>query len=161
MSFLPKGIFAALIAFALFAGAASAELSGPREGWRIEKTGHGFVDLVKKLEAAVKANKMGLVTAASASAGAAGQGITIPGNRIVGVYRNDYARRMLEASIAAGIEAPIRFYVTENADKSATLSYKLPTTIFAPYFEEGGEPLRKLAGELDTIFAKIADEAVK
>jgi hypothetical protein len=37
----------------------------------------------------------------------------------------------------------------------------LPTTVFAPYFDEGGEPLRKLAGELDAVFAKIADEAVQ
>jgi uncharacterized protein (DUF302 family) len=104
---------------------------------------------------------MGLVTAASASAGAAGQNIIIPGNRVVGVYRNDFARRMLKASIAAGIEAPIRFYITENSDRTATLSYKLPSTVFAPYFAEGGEDLRKLAAELDQIFARIADEAAK
>lgn len=161
MRFLPRTLFAVLLASAFIASPASAELSDSREGWRIEKTAHGFADLVKRLEEAVKANKMGLVTAASASAGAANQDITIPGNRIVGVYRNDFARRMLEASIAAGIEAPIRFYITENADKTATLSYKLPTTAFAPYFDEGGEPLRKLAEELDAMFAKIADEAVK
>jgi uncharacterized protein (DUF302 family) len=160
MRFIPATI-AALFALAFIAGPASAELSGAREGWRIEKTAHGFADLVKRLEDAVKANKMGLVTAASASAGAANEGITIPGNRIVGVYRNDFARRMLEASIAAGIEAPIRFYITENADKTATLSYKLPTTVFAPYSDEGGESLRKLAEELDAMFARIADEAVK
>jgi uncharacterized protein (DUF302 family) len=161
MRFLPRSFSAVLLAFALVASPASAELSGSREGWRIEKTEHGFADLVKRLEEAVKANKMGLVTAASASAGAANVNITIPGNRIVGVYRNDFARRMLEASTAAGIDAPIRFYITENADKTATLSYKLPTTVFAPYLDEGGEPLRKLAGELDAVFAKIADEAVQ
>jgi uncharacterized protein (DUF302 family) len=68
---------------------------------------------------------------------------------------------MLTASLAAGIEAPIRFYITENADGKATLSYKLPSMVFAPYFAEGGEELRKIAAELDAIFAKIADEAVK
>ncbi|MGF1620457.1 MAG: DUF302 domain-containing protein [Rhodomicrobiaceae bacterium] len=161
MRFVRATVLAALFALAFVASPASAELSDTREGWRVEKTAHSFDDLVKRLEEAVKANKMGLVTAASASAGAANEGITIPGNRIIGVYRNDFARRMLEASIAAGIEAPIRFYITENADKTATLSYKLPTTIFAPYSDEGGEPLRKLAEELDTMFARIADEAAK
>jgi uncharacterized protein (DUF302 family) len=161
MRFITGTVVAALFALVFIAIPASAELSDTREGWRIEKTAHSFDDLVKRLEEAVKANKMGLVTAASASAGAANEGITIPGNRVVGVYRNDFARRMLEASIAAGIEAPIRFYITENADKTATLSYKLPTTVFAPYSDEGGESLRKLAEELDAMFARIADEAVK
>jgi uncharacterized protein (DUF302 family) len=143
------------------AGHAAAGSLGEREGWRVLKTAQPFEVLVKKLEDSIKANKMGLVTTASASAGAAGQGITIPGNRVFGVYRNDFARRMLNASIAAGIEAPIRFYVTENDDKTATLSYKLPSTVFGPYLDEGGEELRKLASELDDIFAKIADEAAK
>jgi uncharacterized protein (DUF302 family) len=38
------------------------------------------------------------------------------------VFRNDYAVRMLEASIPAGIEAPLRFYVTENPDGQTRLS---------------------------------------
>lgn len=101
-----------------------------------------------------------LVTQASASAGAKGRGLTIPGNRVLGVYRNDYAVRMLEASIAAGIEAPIRFYVTENADKTATLSWKTPSFVFAPYMDEGGEKLSGLAAELDGVFQSIADAAV-
>lgn len=132
-----------------------------REGWRVIETGSSFSELVQNLEANIKANKMLVVTVASASAGAKGQGITIPGNRVVGVYRNDFARRMLEASIAAGIEAPIRFYITEDEHGTATLSYKLPSTVFAPYFEEGGDELRKLAAELDDIFAKIADDTIK
>ena len=153
-----------LLPLAIAAGIAGqvwAGSVGEREGWRVLKTAHQFEVLVKRLEDSVKANKMGLVTAASASAGAAGQGIEIPGNRVVGVYRNDFARRMLKASIAAGIEAPIRFYITENNDQTATLSYKLPSTVFAPYVDEGGEDLRKLSAELDEIFGKIADEAVK
>jgi len=164
MSRIAKRTSLLLLSFLLVAapvGFASADTLESREGWRVMQTEHKFDALVKKLEEAVKANKMGLVTAASASVGAANQGITIPGNRVVGVYRNDFARRMLEASIAAGIEAPIRFYITENPDETATLSYKLPSTVFAPYFDEGGDDLRKLADELDAIFAQIADDAVK
>ncbi|MEQ9609274.1 MAG: DUF302 domain-containing protein, partial [Kiloniellaceae bacterium] len=82
-----------------------------------------------------------------------------PGNTVIGVYRPDFAVRMLEASTAAGIEAPIRFYVTENADGSATLSYKTPGTVFAPY-ADGGQALQDLAAELDEIFARIAADAV-
>lgn len=154
-------LLAALLATGVTFGAAAAEIGEARPGWRVLPTPHAYADLIGRLDAAVTAHKMGLVTRASATAGAKAAGIVIPGNMVVGVYRNDFARRMLEASVAAGIEAPIRFYITENADGSATLSYKTPGTVFAPYFEEGGEPLRELAGELDTLFARIADQAVR
>lgn len=134
--------------------AQAAELT-PGEGWRVQPTQHSFPELWERLKAAIAAEEMGLVTTASASAGAAGQGIAIPGNRVVGVYRNDFARRMLAASVAAGIEAPIRFYLTENPDGTATLSYKTPSFVFRPYREEGGAELQALAEELDGIFAAI------
>ena len=127
-------------------------------GWSVIDTNHGYAALVERLNAAVKANKMGLVTRASATLGAKSLGKTIPGNMVVGVYRPDYAVRMLEASVPAGIEAPIRFYITENADGTATLSYKKPSAVFAPY-EDGGAALEALAAELDSVFAKIAKEA--
>jgi len=147
----------ALAAFVCALGAMSA-LAGaihPREGWKVFDTKLAFTTLVEKLEAAVKSNRMAI---ASASEGAKAQGFSIAGNRVVGVYRNDFARRMLQASVAAGIEAPLRFYVTENPDGTATLSYKTPTAVFSPYFAEAAD-LRALARELDGIFEKIAGEA--
>ena len=129
-------------------------------GWEVMKTGHGYGDLVARLDEAVKANKMGLVTRASATVGAKKVlDKTIPGNMVVGVYHPRYAVPMLEASVPAGIEAPIRFYITENQDRSATLSYKTPSAVFAPYLP-GNDKLKALADELDALFAKIAAEAV-
>lgn len=138
---------------------ASAGTLKPRDGWVVIATHQSFAALSDRLDAAVKSEKMGLVTSASASAGAKAAGITIPGNRVVGVFRNDFARRMLSASVAAGIEAPIRFYVTENSNGTATLSYKKPSFVFEPYYNEGGPALKSLTAELDAIFAKIASAA--
>ena len=131
-----------------------------RKGWYVYATKLSFADLVKKLDDSVKKNKMAVVNAASASDGAKAQGFTIPGNRGVGVYRNDFARRMLTASLAAGIEAPIRYYVTENADGTATLSYRAPSAVFAPYMTRKNADLRAMAKELDAIFAQIALDTV-
>ncbi len=129
------------------------------EGWSATDTGHSYKVLIARLDAAVKAHKMGLVSRASATIGAKKMlKKTIPGNMVIGVYRPDFAVRMLAASVPAGIEAPIRFYITENTDGRATLSYKNPSAIFAPY-TDGGAALRELATELDTLFAKIAREA--
>ncbi len=147
-----------LAVFMLFAG--SAQALEPREGWVVLHSEKSFEDLIKAVPAAVETSEIRIVSQASASAGAKAQGITIPGNRVFGLYRNDYARRMLEASIAAGIEAPIVLYATENADGSSTLSYKTPSHVFAPYFDEGGEALRALAAELDAVFKSVAEAAV-
>ena len=150
----------AVVSFVLIGATfAIAGQIAPREGWRVIDSKLPFAGLVASLEAAVTANKMGLVNAASASDGAKAQGFTIPGNRVVGVYRNDFARRMLTASVAAGIEAPIRFYLAENPDGTSTLAYRTPTAVFQPYFAGAGADLKVLAGELDTIFAKIATDA--
>lgn len=117
---------------------------------------HNFSTLVARVEAAVAQQKMGLVASASASAGAAGRGIKIPGNAVLMVFRNDYAVRMLQASVPAGIEAPIRLYVTENADGTASLTYRTPSAVFAPY---QSDKLNAMAAELDPIFDRIVRDA--
>jgi uncharacterized protein (DUF302 family) len=124
---------------------------------KLHKTAHSYPDLIKRLDAAVKKNKMGLVTRASATVGA--KRIlkkTIPGNMVIGVYHPRFAVRMLEASIPAGIEAPLRFYITENPDGTANLIYRTPTSVFAPY---RSVKLDEMAKELDGIFARIARDA--
>ncbi len=148
------------LAAALIAAQAHAGSIAPREGWAVHDTAQGYSELLDSLKAAIKAEGMYLVTQAGPTAAAARRGITIPGNRVVGVYRNDYAVRVLATSTAAMIEAPIRFYVTENEDGTATLSYKTPSAVFAPYLDEGGEALSAIAAELDAIFAAIAARAV-
>lgn len=137
---------------------ASAQLSFPQPGTQSIKTVHSYAELVKRLESAIKENKMGLVTRASATVTAKTLGVTIPGNMVIGVYHPRFAVRMLKASVPAGIEAPIRFYITENADGTATLSYRTPSSVFAPY---GNADLDAMAKELDVIFAKIAQDATR
>lgn len=161
---------AGLLTIALFASAAIAQSSGepaaptvgemPAElpGWKITETQRGYEALVARLDEAVKASPLNVVTRASATVGAKNVGKTIPGNMVVGVYAPRFALRMLDASVPAGIEAPLRFYITENEDGTATLSYKLPSYAFAPY-DDGGEALDRLAAELDEIMASIAAQA--
>ncbi len=152
--------FAILIAAAVWLGtagpAALAKNDTPYPGTTVVATKQSFDQLWASLEAAIKANNMGIVGRASASRGAAGRGVKIPGNLVIGVYRNDFAVRMLAASVAAGIEAPLRFYVTEGADGTATLTYRRPSAVFAPYESPA---LDEMAKELDRIWEKIAAAA--
>ena len=63
---------------------ANADAATPYSRTKVIKTGKSYGDLVKSLNAAVKANKMGLVTRASATVGTKSLGKTIPGNMVVG-----------------------------------------------------------------------------
>jgi len=146
----------AALTLAATAAMAWAGSATPYPGTMVIETKHTYTDLVSRLDAAVKASRMGLVTRASATRGAASIGKTIPGNMVVGVYRPDFAVRMLDASVPAGIEAPLRFYITENSDGTATLTYRKPSAVFAPYEVPA---LDAMARELDPIFEAIAADA--
>jgi len=151
-------IAAACAIFLVNAQAVRADLMA-MPGWVVHKTQHSYADMIDRLDQAVKANKMGVVSRASATVGAKKVlKQDIPGNMVVGVFHPRYAVRMLEASIPAGIEAPIRFYITENEDGTGSLSYKIPSAVFAPYVD-GGQALKDLAAELDAVFDAIARQA--
>ena len=140
----------------VFSLAAAADNATPFPGTHVIKTGHSYQAMVEKLPKAVANNKMGVVARASATLGAKKIGVTIPGNMVVMVFHPKFAVRMLEASVPAGIEAPLRFYITENADGTTTLTYRDPSSVFAPY---ESKMLDEMARELDGIFAKIAADA--
>ncbi|MBI4184675.1 MAG: DUF302 domain-containing protein [Proteobacteria bacterium] len=148
----------ALGASLLLALPAAADQGYPYPGMRLIASAKDFDRLVADTEAAIAANGMGLVTQASASAGAARRGIKISGNMVIGVFRNDFAVRVLAASVTAGIEAPLRLYLVENADGTATLAYRTPSAVFKPY---GSPDLDEMAKELDVIFAAIAGAATR
>ena len=152
---VPFGV--AIVLASISPAIAYAEVATPYPGTITIKTSKSYGVLVKSLTAAIKANKMGLVARASATMGAKSIGKTIPGNMVIMVYRPDFAIRMLKASVPAGIEAPIRFYITENPDTgTATLTYRTPSSVFNPYKNAA---LDEMAKELDAIFAKIANTA--
>ena len=121
------------------APAALADNPAPHPGTRIIKTAFSYQKLIERLAAAVRRNRLGVVTRASATLGAKSLGITIPGNMVIGVFAPRFAVRMLRASVPAGIEAPLRFYI-------------------APY---GNAALDEMARELDVIFAGIASDVGK
>jgi len=148
-----------LLAFALTATFANADPK-QREGWKIHPTKHTYKELVDRVKAATKANKMGVVTQAGPTGAAKKRGITIPGNRIIGVFNNVFAVEMVAASEGAMIEAPVRFFITEQPDGTGTLSYKTPSHVFSPYADDSPEVM-KIAARLDEKFATIAAEAIK
>jgi len=148
-----------LIALILFAAPPALAEMAPRPGWSVTATAKPYDALVEATRDAITAEGLFVVTQAGPTEAAARRGIEIPGNRVIGAFNNDYAVRILSLSTPAMIEAPIRFYVTENPDGTATLSYKQPSTVFAPYVEAAGPGLSEIAAELDAAFAEIAARA--
>lgn len=151
--------FLATLLMMVWGFAASAEPLAPRDGWVVMPSDKPFDVLLDDLKSAVRANKMGVVTQAGPTGAAANRGITIPNNRVVGVFNNRFAVRILGLSPAAMIEAPIRFYLTEDDAGRATLSYKTPTFVFSPYVDEAGDDLVAASQDLDAIFLAIAEAA--
>ena len=135
----------------------------PRDGWEVIATDKGFDALVEAVRANARAGKLAVVTMAGPTGAAANRGIEIPGNRVIGLYNNDFAVRVLRLSTPAMIEAPMRVYVTENADGTATLSYKRPSAILAPYAADSADAdaLAAIGAELDAAFAAVAEAAAE
>ncbi|MBI5912026.1 MAG: DUF302 domain-containing protein [Betaproteobacteria bacterium] len=150
MSLLP------ILLLAFTAHNAGAQSAAPLPGTHTAASPYGFDALATRLEKAIEANKMGLVAQASASRGAAARGVNIRGNLVLMVFRNDYAVRMLAASVPAGIEAPLRLYVIEGANGKASVTWRAPSAVFAPY---GSAELDAIARELDPVFEKIVRDA--
>jgi len=147
-----------LLLLALASPAVFAQSASALPGTHTVASPHGFDTLAARLEKAIESNKMGLVAQASASRGAVARGVKIRGNLVLMVFRNDYAVRMLAASVPAGIEAPLRIYVTEDSDGNARVTWRAPSAVFAPY---GSAELDAMARELDPIFEKIVSDAVR
>lgn len=156
MRLIIASLFIAALAFSPLA--ARAETLTPYSGIQSVATGQPFDIFMENLQAAIKKNKMGIVAQASATKGAASIGETIAGNHVLMIFRPDFAVRMLDASVAAGIEAPLRLYITEGADGNATLTYRLPSHVFGVYDVPA---LDAMAQELDTIIAAIVADATK
>ena len=116
-----------------------------------------FAAVAQALGQAIAEQKMALVCHANAQRGAAARGVTIKGNQVLMVFRNDFAVRLLAAEPQAGFEAPIRIYLYENSDGTATVSYLPPSSVFAPYAHT---EVKKVAAELDPIFKTIVDRAL-
>jgi len=150
--------FVAIVLGLVGANAVAGPLPDAIDGWSITKTPYGWQELAERVTLAIEASPINKLSQASATMGAKSIGETIKGNMVIHAYAPQFAVRMLDASIAAGIEAPLRLYITENDDGGATLSYKLPSSVFAAY-EDGGEPLKSMAVELDAILAAIAERA--
>lgn len=144
-----------LLAIPVFADGVEA-----RDGWAVHPTSYDYQTLLSRTQEAVRESSLAIVTEAGPTQAAANRGVTIPGNRVIGAFNNVYAVRILELSPEAMIEAPIRLYVTENSDGTATLSYKTPSFVFSPYMEGADPDLAVAAAELDAIFAAVAAEAL-
>lgn len=116
-----------------------------------------FARVATALERAIADEKVALVCHANAQQGAQARGVSIKGNQVLMVFRNDLAVRLIEADPSAAFEAPMLIYVYENADDTATVTYVPPSVLLAPYRHPD---VRAIGVELDPIFKRIVDQAL-
>lgn len=134
-----------------------AENPTPYPGTVTVETGKPFGTFVEAFANAITANGFAIVGIACANCAIEKAfGETVAGNRVFLFFKPAYARRMLAASVAAGIEAPIRVYATEAADGTAHVTYRKPSAVFGVY--EVPE-LTALGQELDDHVARMIADA--
>lgn len=137
---------------------AGAENRTPYSGTVTVASGKPFLSYVGALETAIGGHGFNMVGLACATCAAESLGVKVPGNRVFLFFKPPYAVRMLEASTAAGIEAPIRLYVTERPDGTAEVTYRLPSHVFGAYQVPA---LDALGADLDRDVASILAAAAK
>jgi uncharacterized protein (DUF302 family) len=146
-----------IVACLTIAAPARAENPTPYPDTVTIETGKPFGPFVEAFAKAITSNGFNIVGIACANCAIKGVfGETVPGNRVFLFFKPAYARRMLAASVAAGIEAPIRVYATEAADGSAHVTYRKPSAVFGAYEVPD---LAAMGRELDHHVARIVADA--
>lgn len=110
-------------------------------------------DTVKRLQDAIAAVPMGLVAHINGQANAAKRGLSVAPDRILEIFRPDFAVRVWAADKSAGIDIPLRIHVYA-ADGETVVAWRWPSRVFAPY---ANPALDALAAELDAIFQQILE----
>jgi uncharacterized protein (DUF302 family) len=116
-----------------------------------------FAKVAATLEKAIADQGLGLVCHTDPQQAAAARGVKIPGNQAFLVFTNAFVVRLINADPRAAYEAPIRIYLYENRDGTATLTYVKPSALLKPYAHP---EVQKVGAELDPIFEKIATQAL-
>ncbi len=111
----------------------------------------GVEAAAEKLIAAIAAYPMGLVAHANGQANCAKQGITVPADQVLEVFRPDYAVKVWAADKAAGIDIPLRIHLYE-ADGVTWIAHRPASETFRPY---ANAQLDAIAAELDLVFAEL------
>ena len=150
-------LFRRSLVLALTLSAVSAPRALAQDGKVVLTSKAPFAKVATALEQAIADQRMGLVCHANAKQGAATRGIKILGNQVFLVFRNDFAVRLISADPRAAFEAPIRVYLYENRDGTATLVYLKPSALLKAYPHP---EVARVGAELDPIFEKIAAQAL-
>jgi uncharacterized protein (DUF302 family) len=127
------------------------ESVGPYPGTVSLATSYPLGDTVRRLEKSVRANGLTLVqTVRSGGHGATDVAVLL-------VSSSDIWGRVLKANQLAGMELPIRIYVTAAGNRGSAVIYRAPSSIFALY---DTPELDHIAADLDQVFAKVVDDAI-
>lgn len=113
-----------------------------------------FGRVVEALASGVEESGMLLVADIDVQKNAAKRGLEIGGNRILEIFRPDYAIKVWEMEIEAGVDIPIRVHVHEDDEGRVTARYCPPSEVLSRH---GNDELTDFGAELDPVFEGIID----
>lgn len=113
-----------------------------------------FDEVVEAIIASIESSGMLLVADIDVRKNAAKKGIELTGNRILEVFRPDYAARIWGMEIEAGVDVPIRIH----EDGSVAARCRTPLEVLSRH---GNDESILFAAELDPVFEKIVCEPLR
>ena len=111
-----------------------------------------FSEVIETLISSIEESGMVLVADIDVQKNARMKGMEISGNRILEVFRPDYAVKVWEMEIEAGVDIPIRIHVHEEEDGRVSARYRTPLEVFCRY---DNDALTTFGAEIDPVFEEI------
>lgn len=125
---------------------------------KIRRYSAPFDEVVEGIIAGIEASGMLLVADIDVRRNAAKKGIELTGNRILEVFRPDYAARIWGMEIEAGVDIPIRIHIHEDESGGVAARYRTPLEVLSRH---GNDELTLFAAELDPVFEKIVCDPMR
>ncbi|MGH3086405.1 MAG: DUF302 domain-containing protein [Rubrobacteraceae bacterium] len=117
-----------------------------------------FDEVVESLVKSIEESGMLLVADIDVRKSAAKRAISLAGNRILEVFRPDYAARVWGTEIEAGVDIPIRTHVHEDEGGGVAARCRTPLEVLSRH---GNDELTLFAAELDPVFERIVREPLR
>lgn len=111
-----------------------------------------FDDVVEAIISCIEESGMLLVADIDVQRNAAKRGIETTGNRILEVFRPDYAVKIWAMEIEAGVDIPIRIHIHEDESGGVTARYRGPLEVLSRH---GNDRLTLFAAEIEPVFERI------
>lgn len=120
-----------------------------------------FADFLKNVRRQIDRARMITIAVTCPTCGARSLGVTIPEARVILFFNRFFAARVHSENLAAGLEAPIRFFIYADSEGQGVVHYKKPSVIFGAYAKNERDASGNLIESDLHVVGRQLDQAVE